>query len=519
MPADSRSRPVYRPRRPGVAATLAALLILATALSGGPRAAAGHARPRGHAAPDETKLDAPTPGWREGPARYLLSKDEDDAFRALQTDAQRREFIREFWIRRDPDPTTPDNEYRDLFYRRVGEANRLFRDSSAPGWKTDRGKIYVLLGPPDEVDTPDSAYRPMGDLVVWTYREPPGGAGRDTQARIRFVRDVTGEFRLVSSLPSRLQAMMGKAQEQAMQMKSLPESHQILDTIVHAGAPCDPETLRLQTDCYRAGDDRTLVVLTVGVRMDRLAPPAAVGSTPGGPTAAAPVPLDLDVVARLVGAETGLPTYDLAGPDGLRPGPAEEKPPEPGLRLFQGGTAVMPGRYTIYYGLVDRHRGTLASSSEPIEVPAFPADQLALSSVTLADRLERLEGEPPPSGYAPPFLIGSLMVQPRPGEAFRSGETLWIHYQIYGAGADPISGHLDLDIEYRFFIGEKGERDATPVFVPLGQPIQLTHQQNPTQGYSLALTDWARANYRLRVLVRDNLSAREVSREVAFHVL
>ena len=110
-------------------------------------------------APKAVDYDRPSTDWREGPVRYLLGKDEDNAFRALTTDAGRRSFILEFWSIRDPRPATPENEYRDLFYRRVTEANRMFVESPKAGWKTDRGKIYILLGPPDELEQ-------IGDIAL-----------------------------------------------------------------------------------------------------------------------------------------------------------------------------------------------------------------------------------------------------------------------------------------------------------------------------------------------------------------
>src|SRR5690349_19710684 len=87
-------------------------------------------------------FDAPTTGWREGPVRYLLTKEEDTAYRRLETKETRAAYIERFWAGRDPDTSTPDNEFRDLFYRRVAFAVRAFTtESTKPGWKTDRGKI------------------------------------------------------------------------------------------------------------------------------------------------------------------------------------------------------------------------------------------------------------------------------------------------------------------------------------------------------------------------------------------
>src|SRR5688572_110190 len=87
-------------------------------MAGPPRAGRGadERRPAAPAARKIVDYDEPSERWREGPVRYLLGKEEDDAFRALKTDEARSEFIRTFWASRDPITTTPENEYRALFY-------------------------------------------------------------------------------------------------------------------------------------------------------------------------------------------------------------------------------------------------------------------------------------------------------------------------------------------------------------------------------------------------------------------
>ncbi|MGH2667533.1 MAG: hypothetical protein ACRDH5_00145, partial [bacterium] len=118
-----------------------------------------------------------------------------------------------------------------------------------------------------------------------------------------------------------------------------------------------------------------------------------------------------------------------------------------------------------------------------------------------------------------PFALGNLRVRPRADDAFRNGEEFVFYYQIYGPATDPINGRPDLDLEYQFFAAESADAAGRPVFVPLGQPIRLTGQQNQVQAYSFPLKDWAPATYRLRVRVTDNLGGRQSAREVTFRVL
>jgi GWxTD domain-containing protein len=87
--------------------------------------------------------------WLEKEVFYIITSKEKSAFRQLENDRQRDLFIREFWRHRDPSPGTPRNEFREEHYRRLSAADKLFsRGTSKPGWKTDRGRIYIILGPP-----------------------------------------------------------------------------------------------------------------------------------------------------------------------------------------------------------------------------------------------------------------------------------------------------------------------------------------------------------------------------------
>jgi GWxTD domain-containing protein len=511
MQATPPEPPARRARVAALAVLLAAApLVFASAGGGAPRADAGTRRV-GREARGPESYDAPREAWREGPVRYLLTKDEDDAFRTLRSDPDRAAFIQRFWTRRDPRTATPENEFRARFYRRVEEANRLFRDSPRLGWMTDRGKIYILLGPPDEQEQlPPS--RGDRETILWTYRDPPSGMGLEARSAIRFVRDASGEFHLSSDVfLSERETTLGLGlQVQAMQMASLPEPRQVLDTIVTGHALLDATPFRTHQDFLRSAGGNTYLVLTVGVKRALITTRGA--AAVGGAAAVRP---DLEVIARLVGDDPGLPTSDLAGSGGLKSVDEPETAPG-GYSLYQGATALPAGRYTAFFGIVDPATKKVYSFKEPLVVPALDGDALSLSGVTLARRLAWTP-EAAPAPAPPPYPIGGLLALPRLDDTFRSGETLVFYYQIGGAATDPIVGRPDLDVEYQFAVARG--TGSEPQFEPLGEPIRLTRLQNPVQGYAYALKDWPPATYRLRVLVKDNLSDRQASRDVTFRVL
>src|SRR4026209_2435257 len=108
--------------------------------------------------------------WLDKDVTYIITDEERRAFKKLETDDEREHFIEEFWRRRDPDPDTDENEYREEYYERIAYANEHFA-SGIPGWKTDRGRIYIMYGKPDGRET-----HPMGG----SYDRPSYEGGGNT---------------------------------------------------------------------------------------------------------------------------------------------------------------------------------------------------------------------------------------------------------------------------------------------------------------------------------------------------
>lgn len=120
-------------------------------------------------------------------ARLIMTREEEEIFRYLPDKESREEFIQEFWLKRDPDPDSDENQFKEEFFRRIEYANRHFQEGP-PGWKTDRGRIYIYLGPPDKVDETIFHHDPSirGTVIIWVYY--------DHELAIRFI-DETGTGR------------------------------------------------------------------------------------------------------------------------------------------------------------------------------------------------------------------------------------------------------------------------------------------------------------------------------------
>lgn|SRR5512140_1298966 len=104
-------------------------------------------------------------------ARLIMTKEETKIFQRLPDAASRKEFIADFWLKRDPDPDTPDNEYRKEFEARVEYVNKRFNKEGGPGYNTDRGRVWILIGPPDKAEEfpPDAGGSVRGFIIWWSY--------------------------------------------------------------------------------------------------------------------------------------------------------------------------------------------------------------------------------------------------------------------------------------------------------------------------------------------------------------
>jgi GWxTD domain-containing protein len=140
--------------------------------------------------------------WLDEDAVYIISAEERAAFERLQADQERDRFIEQFWEKRDPTPGTPVNERKTEHYRRIEYAQRRWGSAGAPGWKTDRGQVYIVYGPPDEIEAHPSggsaarlAFSSSDPFEAWGYRRLEG-IGHDIL--LLFVdADESGDYRLI----------------------------------------------------------------------------------------------------------------------------------------------------------------------------------------------------------------------------------------------------------------------------------------------------------------------------------
>ncbi len=449
--------------------------------------------------------------WPKGPIRYILTKEEEREFRRLRTDNERVAFIERFWARRDPSPRTYENEYRQMFWARVREANEKFRDSAGPGWRTDRGKIYILHGPPDEIQSDETVRIDSGSgsgegIVRWLYVGRPGGRkDLDPVVVVPFVRSSTGEFKLsydplltsvfldwnylrdlsrnsgwanwvasnVPSTGSRMTAMLDLGR-----MQDIPRAEEILLAQVDTYEIFESAPLPIQVHRFEAPGERdALVVLTYFL-------PPATGDS------------ETALVARLT--PRGSDAAPLVASEA-----AFRVEPSPAGRVAQTRFRVPAGSWDLLALAVDPDAQTSAAYRGTIEV-APRGEALRSSDPILAGNLSPLPYAAMAT-YDAPFTIGAFRAVPRETPAIPRGEPVQLLIEAYG-GAPP----------YRALFRVEGEEDDGR-YTALGEP---TSAEEPLGVFAWSLPTspaWPLGSYRVRIRIEDDRDA-HVEREVPFRI-
>lgn len=147
--------------------------------------------------------------WLVGPVACMARDDEIRDFLALQSDEEAARFINGFWQRRDPDPDRGGNKVRELFDERAAEADKKFLEGTYLGRRTDRGTVFILYGPPEEISYEEFRNVREPNVELWKYpkRAQPGLDGRRPERSYRFAKqgDLTSFYKPSRSRDSRLQ--------------------------------------------------------------------------------------------------------------------------------------------------------------------------------------------------------------------------------------------------------------------------------------------------------------------------
>ena len=459
----------------------------------------------------------------------ILTEEDRLAWNKLKTNDEREQFIQLFWRQRDPDPDTVENEYKEQFYERVAYANEHFSSGKA-GRLTDRGRIYIKFGKPDDIET-----HPSGG----TYDRPANEGGGSTTTYpfekwfYRHIRNVgsgielefvdptgSGEYRLarnpdekVAMLPNRANGGYGRENYirtqdspfEVMQLHSdLDRAPSIDRSWIETGtttpiADDSAIAFEAQLNYFRQSDNSVLTALTLQADNSEL-----VFENVGGLQTAR-----LNIFGRITSvADIRIGKFEdvvitHATPEELNSVRTRKS-------AYAKAFVLQPGRYRIDLFVRDTVSGNMGVQHIGFEVPSFPANRLAASSIILAAKLESLNG----TVATGPFAIGPYKVVPNVSGTYTRGQNVGIYLQVYNVAIDQTTLRPAVDVEYVLLKDSK----------ELSRKREDWRDINDT-GQRLTLTEFidtkslAAGEYEIRVVITDHITRETISPTAKFTVV
>jgi GWxTD domain-containing protein len=495
--------------------------------------------------------------WLDEDVVYIISDEERKAFKQLSNDEERDQFIEAFWQRRDPTPDTEENEFKEEHYRRIEYANEHFA-AGIPGWKSDRGQIYIKFGPADEIES-----HPSGG----TYERPMDEGGGETstfpfeQWRYRYIEGI-GQEVIIEFVDT---CMCG---EYHMTIDR-SEKDALLET-PNAGATLY-EQMGLTSKSSRFNNAERLgsgpgTAMNASIEFDRLQQFSKLSAPP-------PVKFkDLEEVVRhkisynlmpfdvradfvKVTGETVLVPFTVqlknrditfVNKDGIQRGvvnifgrvttltghiaqtfedtvqadiPAEllAKAAE-GSQVYWKAIPLRSGRYRVDIVVKDVNGDRVGTWSKGIQVPDFADDRLEASSLIVADLMEPVAAKNVGTGS---FVIGATKVRPRVPPAdgkpmkFKRDQKLNFWMQVYNLGVDDKTHKPSATVEYNVVDAATNKAvihtvESTDTMGNVGDQVTLQK--------TLSAANLVPGVYRIQIKVNDNISKQTLDPSATFAV-
>ena len=492
--------------------------------------------------------------WIKEEVPYIITDEERATFKKFSTDDEREQFIEQFWERRNPNPNSPENEFKEEYYRRIAYANERYA-SGFPGWKTDRGRIYIMYGPPDEIES-----HPSGGSYARSSEE--GGGETSTYPfetwRYRYIEGIyqnvilefvdpsmTGEYRLTMD-PNEKDALMhvpGAGLTMAEQMgmsdkgQRFQNSNMNNSQMGHSGSGSlasmnefdrldlysrifKPPSVKfndlkasvtsrvsvqmlpfdVRTDFIRVTEDSVLTPITIQISNRELH-----FDNKGGVMHAV-----LDIFG------------EVTTPSGRRAASFEDAlaldVPENDFQryvdrksVYQKVVPLRPGLYKLSVVLKDDIDGNMGSVDLSFRVPRIDEEHLGNSSLILADLIQPLPTSQVGTG---PFVIGGTKVRPSVKHQFTRDQNLGIYMQVYNLGIDPTTHKPIADVNYEI------TRDGKSL---LNTKEDVAKMVNASQQITLQKTMPLKAllpgKYTVQIVVKDNVKNQTLSPLVTFELL
>src|ERR1700723_3267070 len=441
------------------------------------------------------ELKGPYKKWVDEDVRWIITDQELKSFKSLSNDEERDNFIENFWRRRNPDPDSPENEFREENYRRIAYANEHFA-AGKPGWKTDRGHMYIAYGKPDSIESHPSGgsyERPMDEgggetstfpFETWHYRYIEGiGENIDIELvdpcmcgdyHITFARWETDALLHVPGAGATLGEQMGTSKRtdrfngglENLGGGPMASSNQAkeFDRLEQFSKPQAPPAVKfkdlesflvnhkvlsgpffpfeVRTDYVKVTEDTVLVPLTLQIRNKDITFNTKDGVATG----------KVNILGRVSNLnhkpiQTFEDTVMVQEPSELL------AQAQNNMKVYWKALPLKPGRYRVDIAIKDvnnpDHVGTWAQG---IVVPKYDDEKLSASSLILADKMEQVPTKQIGTGQ---FILGNTYVRPRVSSgplvavSFHRSQKLNFWMQVYNLAIDDKSKQNAATIQYQ----------------------------------------------------------------------
>jgi GWxTD domain-containing protein len=506
--------------------------------------------------------------WLEQDVTYIISDEERKAFKSLGNDEERDSFMENFWLRRNPNPDSPENEFREEHYRRIAYANEHYA-AGKPGWKTDRGHIYISFGPPDSIDSHPSGGnydRPQeeggGSTVtfpfeVWHYRYLEGvGDNLDMEfvdtcqcGDYHFTIDRSEKDALLhTSGGETLYEQMGKAKKAdrfngSMEklgpgpMSSSVQAKQF-DRIEFAAKVFAPPPVKfkdlesfmtehkllsgpifpfdVRTDFVRVTENTVMVPITIQLKNRDITFVTKDGVSTG-------VVNILGKVTTITGktVQTFEDTVEVVEPAELLEQKLE------GKSVYWKALPLLPELYRLDIAIKDvNNKDHMGYYGRSLNVPSFHDDKLGTSSLILADRLSTVSSREIGGGN---FIIGNTFVRPRVSAnpatpvKFKRGEQLSFWMQAYNLQIDEGTKSNQATVTYQIVKSVPGPAntaatDAVILENKLDSKELGAHSDQLTVEKTLPTAGLEPGKYKVTIKINDGISKQEIAQSAPFVV-
>ena len=500
--------------------------------------------------------------WLNEEVPYIITEDERKAFMNLSNDEEREAFIENFWLRRNPNPDSPENTFRDEHYRRIQWANDHYA-AGKPGWKTDRGHIYIAFGAPDSIDSHPSGgmyERPQTEgggetstfpFETWHYRYLEGigenidiefvdtcmcgdyhytfdrsekdallhvpGAGL-TQYEMENHKDKTDRFQGggIESLGNGPmgQADQGKEFDRIEMAAKLfappPVKFTDLDAFVseHKVLTGPPFPFDVRTDFVKITDSMDMVPITIQIRNRDITFVTKDGVSKGVVNILGKV---TTIMHKTV--QTFEDTVEIDEPAELL-----EKSLD-GKRLYWKALPIPPGLYRLDIAIKDvNNPDHIGVYGRAIDIPIYNDEKLGASSLILADQMNTVSSRDIGNGN---FIISNMLVRPRVSAnpatpvSYKRNQNLSFWMQFYNLGIDDVTKSNSATVTYEI-------SDAATGTVILTKQMESkdlgAHSDQLTVDKTLPMAGLPPGKYKVTVKINDAISKQEIAQSAPFVV-